>query len=283
MLQMNYNWEMVHGIANRVLNRLDGERPGIVITLGSGLGGLGEGVLDLKEIPYEEVGIPPCGVVGHAGVMRLMQMGHGKTALLFSGRHHLYEGYTPQEVVLLTRVAAALDAKIHIITCASGGINPAYKPGDLVILSDHLNMTGHSPLTGRNDERVGVRFPDMTNVYDPDLRALAKKIGKERLHRDLREGVYAALLGPSYETPAEVRMLGILGADMVGMSTALEAIGSRHRGMRVLGISCITNLAAGISKKPLSHDEVEETAAKARSDFSQLILGVASEVSLPTR
>ena len=155
---------------------------------------------------------------------------------------------------------------------------------DLVLLSDHLNLTGRSPLTGLNDWQVGVRFPDMTNVYDPDLRSLARRIYyREKLGEGLREGVYAQMPGPEYETPATVRMLGVLGADMVGMSTALEAVDSRHKGMRVLGISCVTNLAAGISKTPLSHDEVEENAAKARSNFSQLILGVASEVSFPTR
>lgn len=282
MTEMNYDWEMVNGIARRVLSYFDGVRPTIAITLGSGLGKLGENTSGVKEIRYEEVGLPPCAIAGHTGVMRLMHVGQN-AVLLFSGRHHMYEGYTPQEVVLLTSVAATLGAWMHIITCASGGINPAYKPGDLVILSDHLNLTSKSPLTGTNDDRAGVRFPDMTNVYDTDLRAIAKKVGRERLGMDLREGVYAMLPGPSYETPAEVRMLGILGADMAGMSTALEAIKSRHMGMRVLGISCVTNLAAGISKTPLSHDEVEETAAKTRSNFGQLILGIAAEVSFPPR
>lgn len=276
MQDMNYDSRRIHGVAMNVrgwFNTKVGRyvNPTIAITLGSGLGSYGENIPGMKEVEYSHIGLTACGVPGHAGKLRLVQIGQ-RDVLLFSGRFHLYEGHDPQTVCLIARVAARLGVKVHIITCASGGINPEFKPGELVLISDHINLTGRNPLTGQNDQQFGTRFPDMSNVYDPKLRALAKEVGA-RPDKNLREGVYAMMSGPSYETPAEIRMLRAIGADMVGMSTALEAVDSVHKGMRVLGISCVTNLAAGIAEQPLSHEEVERTAATAKDNLGKLLTG----------
>jgi purine-nucleoside phosphorylase len=194
-----------------------------------------------------------------------------------AGRVHLYEGRAPSEVVFPVRVLARWGARTLIVTNSAGGIRDSLKPGDLMLISDHINLQGVNPLGGANEEELGPRFPDMTHAYDPALRDIARTAGAKAA-RPLQEGVYAAMSGPSYETPAEIRMLRTLGADAVGMSTAPEVIAARHMGLRVLGISCISNLAAGISGEPLTHQEVTETAARVRSDFEELLVGILREM-----
>jgi purine-nucleoside phosphorylase len=208
-------------------------------------------------------------VVGHAGQIVFGRRG-GVEVLALQGRIHYYEGHDLQRVVFPARVLIAAGCKTLIITNAAGGIDASLRPGELVILRDHLNLMGGSPLRGANDERLGARFPDMTTAYDPELRALAAAAGND-VGLTLREGVYAGLPGPQYETPAEVRMLRVLGADLAGMSTVPEVIAAVHMGARVLGLSCCTNLAAGISPHKLSHAEVTETAARVRDQFIALI------------
>ncbi len=249
------------------------------ITLGSGLGGYGSDHPSAITIPYAKVGLPKCGMVGHAGVLRFMQVGkHG--ILIFDGRAHGYEGYPIESVVMAVRAAAFAGATTQVITCASGGINPNYVAGQLVVIKDHLNLMGRNPLTGRNDQKHGPRFPDMTQAYDPELRTLAGNAGKA-IGLTLAEGVYAALSGPNYETPAEVRMLSILGADMVGMSTVPEVLALRHLSVRVLGISCIANKAASTNQEPLSHDEVVAAGRNAAPRFKMLLDGIVESLPLP--
>jgi purine-nucleoside phosphorylase len=199
---------------------------------------------------------------------------HGRVGALevlaMQGRIHYYEGHDIQRVAFPARLLIAAGCRTLVLTNAAGGIAPSLEPGEIVILKDHLNLMGVSPLRGPNDEQLGPRFPDMSEVYAASLRKLARAAGEE-LGVELREGVYAALAGPSYETPAEVKMLGILGADLVGMSTVPESIVARHMGARVLGLSCVTNLAAGIAAQPLSHAEVTETAARVRGQFERLL------------
>jgi purine-nucleoside phosphorylase len=189
----------------------------------------------------------------------------------------MYEGYTAEQVVIGVRLMVALGARTLIITNAAGGIRPGSAPGQLMLIEDHLNLTGHNCLVGPNDDSLGVRFPDMSDAYDPALRALADSVS-QRLGIELTRGVYAGLLGPNYETPAEIRMLATLGAQAVGMSTVQEVIAARHMGARVLGVSCITNLAAGISPHKLSHAEVEATARATRAEFQRLLAGVIAEL-----
>jgi purine-nucleoside phosphorylase len=187
-----------------------------------------------------------------------------------AGRVHFYEGHAMDTVVFPVRMLVSLGAKFVLLTNAAGGIAPTSRPGDLVLISDHLNLQGTNPLIGPNDSALGPRFPDMTRVWDPELRAIAQRAAQSE-GSELREGVYAALTGPSYETPAEIRMLRAMGADLVGMSTVPEAIAARHMGARVLGISCVTNLAAGVSATDLSHEEVEHTAKSARDRFTRIV------------
>ncbi len=249
------------------------------ITLGSGLGGYGTSDFLAIEVPYAKVGLPKCGMAGHAGVLRFIQKGkHG--ILIFDGRAHGYEGYPIESVVMAVRAAAFAGAKTQIITCASGGVNPLYEAGQLVVIKDHLNLMGRNPLTGRNDPKHGPRFPDLTLAYDPGLRTLANDAGKA-IGLDLAEGIYAALSGPNYETPAEVRMLGILGADMVGMSTVPEVLALRHLGVRVLGISCVANKAASTDQQPLSHDEVVAAGREAAPRFRRLLDNIIASLPLP--
>ena len=208
-------------------------------------------------------------MAGHTGSVVAAPIGD-RNVLLFSGRVHAYEGWDMDDVVFGVRTAVACGARRVLLTNAAGGINPAYSPGDLVMISDHLNLTGRNPLLGDNDDRLGPRFPDMSDVYSPSLRSeLAKTFAANNLPP--HEGVYAWFLGPTYETPAEVRMAKTLGADLVGMSTVPEAIAIRHMGAEVLGISLVTNLAAGIAEHPLSHEEVTETAEKAKSGFTSVV------------
>lgn len=251
------------------------------VVLGSGLGRVadrlaeGEGgkALDYAAIPH----FPVSSVEGHKGRL-VFGVHRGVPALLMQGRVHRYEGWSAFEVTFPVRVLLALGVKRLLLTNAAGGIAEGMQPGDLMLITDHLNLTGDNPLVGRNDDRLGPRFPDMSEAYSARLRQLARKIA-ERNGVRLVEGVYAGMLGPSYETPAEVRMLRGLGAHAVGMSTVYEAIAAVHGGAEVLGISCITNLAAGISEHKLSHEEVKETAARVEEVFSTLVLDLLPELS----
>ncbi|MBW1810846.1 MAG: purine-nucleoside phosphorylase [Deltaproteobacteria bacterium] len=251
--------------------------PEIGLVLGSGLGFLAERVDSPTIIGYGEMpGFPVSTVEGHASRLVLGQLG-GRNVVVMQGRFHYYEGYPMERIAIGIRLFARLGAKMVFITNAAGGISQELKPGDLMLISDHLNLMGDNPLIGHNPENLGPRFPDMSNAYNSDLREQAKQIAKSE-GIELKEGVYSAMTGPSYETPAEIRMLKTIGADAIGMSTIPEAIAANHVGMRVLGISCISNLAAGISDKPLSHAEVKETANKAKDKFTRLLLALIGQL-----
>ena len=248
-------------------------RVDVALVLGSGLGAYADDLDDARAIPYAEIpNMPRSGVSGHAGNL-VVGSKRGRRVVAMQGRAHLYEGWSPDAVVFGIRLMAQLGARTLFVTNAAGGIASSFAPGDLMAITDQLNLTGTSSLLGPNDERLGERFVDMTTAYDPSLIATANGVARE-LGFELRQGVYAGLLGPAYETPAEVRMLRTLGADAVGMSTVLEVLAARHLGLRVLGISCISNLAAGLSDGPLSHDEVKDTATRVRSRFESLLTGV---------
>ena len=253
-------------------------RPQIAVVLGSGLGAFADELESATRIPYSRIPhFPRSTAVGHAG-----QLVIGKTSGIavaaMQGRVHLYEGYSPAEVAFPMRVLGRLGIRAAILTNAAGGVNLSFKQGELVILRDHINLLGATPLTGPNDERFGPRFPDMTEAYSKPFRAVALEEARH-LSIDVHEGVYAALPGPSYETPAEIRYLRSIGADLVGMSTAPEVIAARHMGIRVLGISCVTNMAAGILDKPLSHREVLETGARVSRQFINLLRAVLPRLS----
>lgn len=245
-------------------------RPRVGAVLGSGLGEFAGRVEASAAIAYGEIPhFPATGVAGHAGRLVLGMVGDAPVAVL-QGRCHYYEGHAIEEVVFPVRVLAQLGVSALLLTNAAGGIGRELRPGDLMILRDHINLMGVNPLRGANDERLGPRFPDMSAVYDPGFQDVIAAALQE-VGRPDRRGVYAALSGPSYETPAEIRMLAVLGADAVGMSTVPEAVCARHLGLRLAGISCVTNLAAGLSKKPLSHREVTETAERVKHDFIRVL------------
>ncbi|UJR81655.1 purine-nucleoside phosphorylase [Sandaracinus amylolyticus] len=252
--------------------------PRVALVLGSGLGSFADTLEGATRIPYEEIpGMPVSGVAGHAGRL-VIGRAEGVPCIAMQGRVHLYEGHESADVVFGLRLMMRLGAKVVVVTNAAGGANPALEPGDLMLIEDHLNMTGRTPLLGPNDEALGPRFPDMSEAYDPGLRRLAREVAGE-LGVPLRGGIYAGLLGPSYETPAEIRMLQRLGADAVGMSTVLETIAARHAGARVLGISCITNKGAGLSAQLLDHKEVQEVADRVRDRFVALLRGVLAALA----
>lgn len=245
----------------------------IAVVLGSGLGDFGEALRHTKEIPYGDIpGFPQATVKGHAGKLICGELG-GKQVMMMSGRFHSYEGHSMRDVTLPIRVMARLGIKKLILTNAAGGVNTAFSAGALMLLTDFINLSGKNPLRGENLDAFGPRFPDMTHAYDPELRALARNCAEE-LGIDLCQGVYCWMNGPSYETPAEIRMVRILGADAVGMSTVPETIVARHCGMRVLGVSCITNMAAGVLDQPINHEEVMETGRRVRGDFAALLTRV---------
>ena len=244
--------------------------PGIGIVLGSGLGAFADRITDAVAIPFQEIPhFPKSTVPGHSGRLVIGTL-DGIAVAVMQGRVHAYEGYSPQEVTFPVRVLALLGIKALIVTNASGGIRPGLKQGDLVLLSDHINLTGRNPIAGENDERFGQRFFDMTTAYSKRLRTLAAATA-ELAGISLVEGVYLCVLGPSFETPAEIRAFHTLGADLVGMSTVQEVIVARQMGIEVLGISCVTNLAAGIQLEPLSHEEVMETGQRVAARFTQLL------------
>lgn len=247
--------------------------PEVGLILGSGLGILADLVQDAVTIAYQDIPhFPQSTVEGHAGELLIGTI-EGRPVVLMKGRFHMYEGYGPELTAFPVRVMQAIGVKQLLVTNAAGGVNTSYKPGDLMLISDHLNMTGRNPLIGPNDNQLGVRFPDMTEAYSKRLRAIAKEVAASQGFT-FQEGVYAGLLGPNYETPAEIRMLRTCGADAVGMSTVSEVLVARHAGLEVLGISCISNMAAGILDQPLSHDEVMETAEQVKEHFLKLVVGI---------
>jgi purine-nucleoside phosphorylase len=247
-----------------------GAQPEVAIVLGSGLGEFTSSLLDSTTIPYEHIpNWPASAVIGHAGTLVVGSVGRRRVAAL-SGRAHYYEGHSLQTAAFATRVIGRLGVRTMVLTNAAGGINLAFKPGTLMVIDDHINLMGSSPLFGANDERFGPRFPDMTEAYSKRLRRTADTAAAARGIK-VAHGIYAAMHGPSYETPAEIRFLRTIGADAVGMSTVPETIVARHMGMEVLGISCITNPAAGVLPQPLVHDEVMEVARRVRGEFSALL------------
>lgn len=244
------------------------------IILGSGLGELAQEI-DGVSIPYSDIpGFRTSSVQGHEGSLVVGNL-CGKTVVAMKGRFHFYEGHSMSDVIFPIRVMKLLGIEQLIVTNAAGGVNTGFKPGDLMLIKDHINMLGTNPLIGKNFDELGPRFPDMSQAYNKDLLRIAKKVANE-LGVEVREGVYTAVTGPCYETPAEVRMLRTLGTDAVGMSTVPEVITANHMRIKVLGISCITNMACGILDKPLSHDEVIETTNVVKQNFSKLVKTIVS-------
>lgn len=253
--------------------------PKIGLVLGSGLGGFADELTEAVKVPYASIpSFPRSTAVGHAGQMVIGKTGSVPVAAM-QGRVHLYEGYSGKEVAFPVRVFRRMGIRAVILTCAAGGINLEYGQGALVVISDHINLQGHNPLVGPNDDRLGQRFPDMTQAYCKPYREMALNSAR-KLGKTLHQGVYAALLGPSYETPAEIRYLRTIGADLVGMSTVPEVIAARHAGMNVLAISCVTNMAAGILDQPLNHEEVLATGERVRGDFVALLRAVIAEIAI---
>ncbi|HET7629195.1 MAG TPA: purine-nucleoside phosphorylase [Bacillales bacterium] len=249
------------------------EKPEVGLILGSGLGMLADQIEDRVVIPYRDVpGFPVSTVSGHKGQLVFGRL-EGVSVAAMQGRFHFYEGYSLREVTFPIRVMKQLGVETLIVTNAAGGVNETYKPGDLMLICDHINGLSANPLTGKNDERFGVRFPDMSEAYSKSLRRLAIEAAA-KFDLSLQEGVYLATSGPCYETPAEIRMMRKLGADAVGMSTVPEVISARHAGIEVLGISCITNAGAGILDVPLTHDEVIETTERIRDSFMKLVKAI---------
>jgi len=252
--------------------------PEIAVVLGSGLGGLAEELTDSVVIPYAGIpNFPRSTASGHAGRLVIGKSGE-LTVAAMQGRVHQYEGYSSREAAFPVRVLARLGIKSLVLTNAAGGINPAYRQGELVVLGDHINLQGNNPLNGPNDERFGPRFPDMSEAYSRVYRRIALDAGRQ-LGIELTEGVYAALRGPSYETPAEIRYLRAIGADLVGMSTVPEVIVARHMGIAVLGISCVTNLAAGMFEGAIDHEEVLETGKRASATLLALLTAILPRIA----
>jgi purine-nucleoside phosphorylase len=269
-------YDVAEAAARLILGRTS-VRPRIGLVLGSGLGGFADSLTDATRIPYGKIpAFPLSTAIGHAGQMVVGTSGTVPVAVM-QGRVHLYEGYSAQQVAFPMRVFGRMGIRAVILTNAAGGINLNYQQGALVLISDHINLQGANPLVGPNSDRFGVRFPDMTQAYARSYRELAREeAGK--LGMTLHEGVYAALLGPSYETPAEIKYLRTIGADLVGMSTAFEVIAARHMGIKVLAISCVTNMAAGILDQPLSHREVMETGERVKASFEALLRAVLPRI-----
>lgn len=250
-----------------------GIAPRVGVVLGSGWGGLLKGVANPVEIPYKDVpGMPVSSVPGHAGKWVFGQIGDQRCAIM-SGRVHYYEGYPLRDVTLPIRIMKQMGVQILLLTNAAGAVNKGYKPGDIMIITDHLNLSGNNPLIGPNDDWLGPRFPDMSEAYDKALVALARDMA-EGSELSVHEGVYAWMSGPSFETPAEIRMVRTLGGDAVGMSTVPEILVGVHSGMEVLGLSCLSNMAAGILDQPLNHQEVVEIGKRVQKSFTGLLLEI---------
>jgi purine-nucleoside phosphorylase len=262
----------------RARSRLE---PAIGIILGSGLGAFADDIADATAIPFTDIPhFPKSTVPGHSGRLIIGTL-NGVPVAVMQGRVHAYEGYSPEEVTFPVRVLGLLGVKTLIVTNAAGGIRLDMKQGDLVLLSDHINFTGRNPIAGENDERFGPRFFDMTEAYSRRLRKLAAKAA-EREGISLAEGVYLCVLGPSFETPAEIRAFRTMGADLVGMSTVQEVIAARQMGIEIVGISCVTNLAAGIQPEPLSHEEVMETGHRVAAQFTKLLTALIPAIHKET-
>jgi purine-nucleoside phosphorylase len=251
--------------------------PQVAVVLGSGLGDFANSLTDAVHMPYDQLPHWPASkVIGHDGKLVVGTV-KGRMIAALAGRSHLYEGHDIGTVTFAVRVLGVLGIKTLLLTNAAGGVNTSFSKGALMVIDDHINLMGANPLAGPNDDRFGARFPDMTDVYATRLRRIADQAGR-RMNLSLPHGVYAALLGPSYETPAEIRYLRTIGADAVGMSTVPEALVARHMGIEVLGISCITNMAAGVLPQPLNHLEVMETARRIRSQFIALLEGIIGQL-----
>ena len=252
-------------------------RPKIALVLGSGLGAFADDLTDAVRIPYADIpSFPRSTAVGHAGQL-VIGKSAGVVVAAMQGRSHLYEGYSAREIAFPMRAFGRMGVKAAILTNAAGGINLKYGQGALVALRDHINLQGHNPLAGPNDDRFGPRFPDMSEAYSKMYREMAIEEAK-KLNLTLYDGVYIALLGPSYETPSEIRYLRTIGADLVGMSTVAEVITARHMGIKVLAISCVTNMAAGILDQPINHDEVLETGRRVQKEFEALLRAVLPKI-----
>lgn len=272
-------YEKIRAAAENIENicgRID-----VTVVLGSGLGSYAEklnGAENIVTLPYSDIpGFPVPTVQGHAGKLIAATL-NGKRIAFMSGRFHIYEGHSPADVVLPVRALREAGMKHLVVTNASGGINLSLHEGSLMLITDHINLSGTNPLIGRNIDELGPRFPDMTNVYTRDLQVIARDAALEK-GIELSEGVYCMLSGPSYETPAEIRMLRALGADAVGMSTVPEAITASHMGIQVLGISCITNMAAGVLDRPLCHQEVIESGKRTEKTFSVLMDSILEKIT----
>jgi purine-nucleoside phosphorylase len=265
--------ERVDAAAAAIRTRAGNVIPDAAVVLGSGLGDFADRLQDAVTIPYGELpNWPASNVIGHAGRLVLGTLAGRRVAAL-SGRVHYYEGHDLGTVAFAARVIGRLGVKVLILTNAAGGINVALKPGTLMVIDDHINLLGSNPLVGPNEDTFGVRFPDMSEVYSKRLRGITDAVAREQ-ELPIGHGIYVALHGPSYETPAEIRFLRTIGADAVGMSTVPEAIVARHMGVEVLGISCISNAAAGVLPQPLNHDEVMEVARQVRGAFAALLEGI---------
>ncbi|MBE6044311.1 purine-nucleoside phosphorylase [Clostridium thermopalmarium] len=262
--------------ADYILNKTK-TRPEVALILGSGLGDLANEIENAEYFDYADIPhFPVSTVQGHAGRL-VIGILEGKKVVAMQGRFHYYEGYKMEEVTFPVRVMKLLGVEKLIVTNAAGAVNTSYNPGDLMLIKDHLNLMGNNPLIGKNLDEFGTRFPDMSNAYDKELRDRVKEIAKS-IDIELKEGVYAAMSGPTYETPAEIRMVHALGGDAVGMSTVPEVIIAVHSGIKVVGISCMTNMAAGILEQPLNHNEVMETSARVKEKFTKLMKKVIKEI-----
>ncbi|WP_144510441.1 purine-nucleoside phosphorylase [Bacillus sp. FJAT-22090] len=271
-----HNMQDIKETRDFIMSKTD-HRPVIWMILGSGLGSLADDIKDAIKIPYSEIPhFAKSEAIGHANELVIGEL-NGKIVAAMKGRFHYYEGYTLDEVTFPVRVMKALGIDNVIITNACGAVNTSFSPGDLMLITDHINLVGTNPLIGPNNDELGTRFPDLSQVYNKDLRAIASKVANEQ-NIPLQQGVYAWWSGPTYETPAEIRMIRTLGADAVGMSTVPEAIVATHGGMKVLGISCLTNMACGILDQPLNHDEVIDIAGKVRVKFVELVKGVLEAI-----
>lgn len=272
-----YSYERVLNSANYIKDELNGTAPSVALILGSGLGMLSDSFENSIAINYEDIPyFSQSTVEGHVGKLISGEFA-GKQVIAMKGRFHYYEGYSLKEVAYPIRVFKLLGINTLIVTNAAGGVNTSFEPGDLMLMEDHIKLFDDSPLRGRNEERFGPRFSDMSSAYNPRLREIAKECANECCI-DIQKGVYFYMPGPSFETPAEIRAIRLLGADAVGMSTVPEVIAAAHCGMDVLGISCITNMAAGILPKPLTHEEVIETADKVKEDFAALLKRIIEKI-----